>query len=113
MRSDSPVPGGNDLSERALGALLLAPAAILLLVVVVYPIATLFWNSLHTADPSNAQAPELWAGLGNYARAFDDAHIAHAALRKRARDRESNHTTADDYNVSTLIFVSHGPKPYS
>ena len=80
MRSDSPVPGGNDLSERALGALLLAPAAILLLVVVVYPIATLFWSSLHTADPNNAQAPELWAGLGNYVRAFDDGRFWRSTL---------------------------------
>jgi ABC-type sugar transport system permease subunit len=34
-------PARRDLSERALGALLLAPAALLLLAIVVYPIGTL------------------------------------------------------------------------
>jgi len=65
----------RDLSERALGALLLAPAALLLLVIVVYPIATLFWNSLHTVDQNNPQAGELWYGFGNYMRAFADSRF--------------------------------------
>jgi multiple sugar transport system permease protein len=68
----------GDLSERALGALLLAPAALLLLVIVVYPIATLLWNSLHTVDPENAVAGETFAGLANYARAFDDERFWHS-----------------------------------
>jgi multiple sugar transport system permease protein len=68
----------RDLSERALGAVLLAPAALLLLVIVVYPIATLLWNSLHTVDPENAVAGETFAGLANYARAFDDARFWHS-----------------------------------
>ena len=63
---------GKDLSERALGALLLAPAAALLLVIVVYPIATLFWNSLHAVDNANPAAGETFVALANYARAFDD-----------------------------------------
>ena len=58
----------KDLSERTLGILLLLPAALLLLVIVVYPIATLFWNSLHSADPNNPQAEELFVGLDNYTR---------------------------------------------
>ena len=53
--NDAPVSQHKDLSERALGAVLLAPAALLLLVIVVYPIATLFWNSLHSVDPNNPQ----------------------------------------------------------
>ena len=56
----------RDLSERALGALLLAPAALLLLVIVVYPIGTLFWNSLHGVDNANPAAGEQWVGLKNY-----------------------------------------------
>ena len=68
----------KDLSERALGALLLAPAALLLLVIVVYPIATLLWNSLHTVDPENAIAGETFAGFANYARAFDDERFWHS-----------------------------------
>jgi multiple sugar transport system permease protein len=62
----------RDLSERALGALLLAPAAALLLLIVVYPIATLLWNSVHTVDPENVAAGETFAGFANYVRAFDD-----------------------------------------
>jgi multiple sugar transport system permease protein len=68
----------GDLSERSLGAILLAPAALLLLVIVVYPVATLLWNSLHTVDPENAVAGETFAGLANYARAFDDERFWHS-----------------------------------
>jgi multiple sugar transport system permease protein len=75
---DAPVAIGKDLSERALGALLLAPAALLLLVIVVYPIATLFWSSLHAVDNANPAAGEQWAGLANYARAFDDDRFWHS-----------------------------------
>jgi multiple sugar transport system permease protein len=70
----------RDLSERALGALLLAPAALLLIVIVVYPIGTLFWTSLHTVDQNNPQAGELWYGFGNYLRAFDDSRFWHSTL---------------------------------
>jgi len=76
--SDAPVSTRRDLSERTLGALLLAPAALLLLVIVVYPIATLFWNSLHTVDPNNPQAGETWSGAANYLRAFDDDRFWHS-----------------------------------
>jgi multiple sugar transport system permease protein len=62
----------KDLSERGLGTLLLLPAAALLLVIVVYPIATLFWNSLHAVDNANPSAAETFVGLSNYTRAFDD-----------------------------------------
>jgi multiple sugar transport system permease protein len=68
----------RDLSERALGALLLLPAALLLLVVVVYPIATLFWNSLHSADLANPAAGEVFVGLANYRRAADDDRFWHS-----------------------------------
>ena len=70
--TDAPVTKHKDLSERALGALLLAPAALLLLLIVVYPIATLFWNSLHSVDQANPQAGEMFVGIDNYARAFAD-----------------------------------------
>ena len=62
---------GRDLSESALGALLLAPAAALLLVIVVYPIAALFWNSIHGVDNANPGA-ESFVAFANYTRAFDD-----------------------------------------
>ena len=76
--SDAPISTTRDLSERALGALLLAPAALLLLAIVVYPIATLFWSSLHAVDNANPAAGEHWAGLANYARAFDDDRFWHS-----------------------------------
>ncbi|TMH29078.1 MAG: sugar ABC transporter permease [Betaproteobacteria bacterium] len=71
----------KDLSERTLGILLLLPAALLLLVIVVYPIATLFWNSLHSADPNNPQAEELFVGLDNYTRAFVDDRFWNSTLK--------------------------------
>jgi len=71
----------RDLSEPALGALLLLPAALLLLVIVVYPIATLFWTSLHSVDNANPAAGEHWVGIENYARAFDDGRFWHSALQ--------------------------------
>jgi multiple sugar transport system permease protein len=77
--NDAPVSQRKDLSECALGAVLLAPAAVLLLVIVVYPIATLFWNSLHSVDPNNPQAGEFWAGFANYTRAFDDDRFWHSS----------------------------------
>ena len=66
------LPRRRDVSERALAAFLLAPAALLLLTIVVYPIATLFWNSLHGVDNANPAAGEQWVGLGNYVNAFQD-----------------------------------------
>jgi trehalose/maltose transport system permease protein len=73
MSTDAPTP--RDLSERAFGALLLLPAALLLLLIVVYPIATLFWNSLHSGDQANPQAGELFVGIDNYTRAFADGRF--------------------------------------
>ena len=69
---EAAVPMKKDLSERTLGFLLLLPAALLLLVIVVYPIATLFWNSLHGVDNANVAAGEQFVGLKNYLTAFED-----------------------------------------
>jgi multiple sugar transport system permease protein len=68
---------GKDLSEAALGALLLVPTAALLLVIVVYPIATLFWNSLHGIDNATPGG-ETFVGFDNYARAFGDDRFWHS-----------------------------------
>ena len=68
----------KDLSERALGALLLLPAALLLGVVVVYPIVTLFVGSLFGVDNADPGAGERFIGLDNYARAFDDDRFWHS-----------------------------------
>jgi multiple sugar transport system permease protein len=74
----------RSLSERGLGFVLLAPAALLLLLIVVYPIATLVWNSffdIHLAEPRKG---EPFAGFDNYMRAFEDGRfwssLAHTAI---------------------------------
>ena len=79
--NDAAVTKHKDMSEPMLGTLLLLPAALLLLLIVVYPIATLFWTSLHAVDQANPQAGEQWIGLGNYLRAFNDARFWHSALQ--------------------------------
>jgi multiple sugar transport system permease protein len=79
--NDAAVTKHKDMSEPMLGTLLLLPAVLLLLLIVVYPIATLFWTSLHAVDQANPQAGEQWIGLGNYLRAFDDARFWHSALQ--------------------------------
>ncbi len=71
----------KDMSEPMLGALLLLPAALLLLLIVVYPIATLFWTSLHGVDNANPAAGEHWVGLANYVRAFEDERFWHSTLQ--------------------------------
>jgi multiple sugar transport system permease protein len=70
----------KSLSERGLGFLLLAPAALLLLSIVVYPIGQLVWNSffdIHLAEPWKG---EPFVGFDNYARAFDDARFRDTVL---------------------------------
>ena len=62
----------RDLSERALGWLLLSPAIVLLLVIVVYPIATLVYNSFFTIKALEPYLGNPFVGLENYERAFDD-----------------------------------------
>jgi multiple sugar transport system permease protein len=79
--NDAAVTKQKDMSEPMLGALLLLPAALLLLVIVVYPIATLFWTSLHSVDQANPQAGEQWVGIANYLRAFEDSRFWHSALQ--------------------------------
>ena len=79
--NDAAVTKQKDMSEPMLGALMLLPAALLLLVIVVYPIATLFWTSLHSVDQANPQAGEQWVGIANYLRAFDDPRFWHSALQ--------------------------------
>jgi len=70
--------GGRDLSERALGTLLLLPAALLLLAIVVYPIATLFWTSLTSVDQNAPLEGAKFVGFDNYLRAFDDSRFWHS-----------------------------------
>jgi multiple sugar transport system permease protein len=78
------LPAKRDLSERSLGLLLLTPAALLLLVIVVYPIATLFINSLYGVDNANPAAGEQFVGMKNYATAFEDERFWASTLHTAA-----------------------------
>jgi multiple sugar transport system permease protein len=76
--TDAAISSRNDMSERKLGTLLLLPAALLLSLIVVYPIATLLYTSLHAVDNANPQAGEQWVGFANFMRAFDDSRFWHS-----------------------------------
>lgn len=74
----------KSLSERGLAYALLTPAALLLALIVVYPIAALVWNSffdIHLAEPWKG---EPFVALDNYRRAFDDdrfwSSLGHTAI---------------------------------
>ena len=56
----------RDPSEKTLGVMLLAPAALLLLLIVVYPIGKLFYNSFFDMRLSGGQGSKF-IGLQNYA----------------------------------------------
>ncbi len=76
--TDAAISTRKDMSERKLGMLLLLPAAVLLSLIVIYPIATLLFTSLHSVSNANPQAGEQWVGLANYVRAFDDDRFWHS-----------------------------------
>jgi multiple sugar transport system permease protein len=76
--TDAVISASKDMSERKLGTLLLLPATLLLLLVVVYPITTLFFTSLHAVDNANPRAGEQWVGLANFVRAFEDDRFWHS-----------------------------------
>jgi multiple sugar transport system permease protein len=78
--SDAATQGRKDLSERTLGLVLLAPAAILLALIVVYPIANLVYSSFFTIQLAQPWMGEPFAGLDNYVRAFGDERFWHAVL---------------------------------
>src|SRR5262245_14164371 len=62
----------KDLSERALGILLLLPAALLLCLIVFYPIANLVYDSFFKILLTQPWLGEPFVGLENYARAMQD-----------------------------------------
>src|SRR5450755_2351069 len=70
----------KDLSERTLGFVLLAPAATLLALIVVYPIANLVYSSFFTIQLAQPWIGEPFVGFDNYVRAFGDERFWHAVL---------------------------------
>ena len=69
----------RDPSEKTLGALLLAPAVLLLLLIVVYPIGKLFYNSFFDMRLSGGQGSKF-IGLQNYADMMKDTAFWEATL---------------------------------
>ena len=60
----------GELSERALGVAMLAPMALVLLLVVAYPLADALWLSLHRVNLAHPEQGRPFIGLGNYLYAF-------------------------------------------
>lgn len=72
---------GGELSERALGLALLAPMALVLLLVIGYPLIDSLWLSLHRANLANPEQGQPFIGLDNYIRAFGQPAFWYAIQR--------------------------------
>jgi multiple sugar transport system permease protein len=72
---------GGELSERALGLALLAPMALVLLLVIGYPLVDSLWLSLHRANLANPEQGQPFIGLSNYIRAFGQPDFWYAIQR--------------------------------
>ncbi len=68
----------RDPDEKTLGVLLLAPAFVLLALIVVYPIAKLFWNSFFDLRLSGGRGVRF-VGFENYLLVFADVDFWNAA----------------------------------
>jgi multiple sugar transport system permease protein len=68
----------GDLSERALGILLLTPAALLMALIVVYPIGRLVWTSLTDLSLSAGSGPPDFVGLENFVFIYQDPQFWNA-----------------------------------
>lgn len=74
LRDDPPPRGWArwlDPGEGALAAMLLAPAALLLALIIVYPVARLVWTSFQSLSLTSG-VPAAYAGLGNYRAMLQD-----------------------------------------
>lgn len=60
-----------DPGERTLALLLLAPTALLLALIIVYPVGRLIWTSVHTLSLTSG-TPAVFSGLENYQLILDD-----------------------------------------
>jgi multiple sugar transport system permease protein len=69
----------RDPSERTLGVMLLAPAFLLLLLIVVYPIGKLIFNSFFDLRLSGGSGSYKFVGLENYVMVMADKEFWNAA----------------------------------
>jgi len=78
MSSPSAIDRLRDPSEKTLGVLLLAPAFLLLALIVIYPIGKLIWNSFFDLRLSGGSGGFKFVGLENYALVFKDGDFWNA-----------------------------------
>lgn len=71
----------GELSERALGLFLLAPMALVLLIVVAYPLVASFGLSLFRVNLANPEQGQPFVGIGNYLYAFRQPDFWYALER--------------------------------
>lgn len=71
----------GELSERVLGLFMLAPMAIVLLLVVAYPLADSFWLSLHRMNLARPEQGTPFIGFENYLYAFRQPAFWYAVER--------------------------------
>jgi multiple sugar transport system permease protein len=71
----------GELSERTLGLVMLAPMAIVLLVVVAYPLVDSFVLSLHRVNLGNPEQGQPFVGFANYMYAFQQASFWYSVQR--------------------------------
>ena len=62
----------KDLSERTLGWLLLTPVALLLAIVVLYPVGQLVYSSFFTIRLTEPWLGTPFVGFDNYMKAWED-----------------------------------------
>lgn len=71
----------GELSERTLGLFMLAPMAIVLLLVVVYPLVDSFVLSLHRVNLANPEQGQPFVGFSNYIYAFQQGAFWYSVQR--------------------------------
>jgi multiple sugar transport system permease protein len=71
----------GELSERALGILMLAPMSLVLLLVVGYPLVDALWLSFHRVNLAYPEQGQPFIGLGNYVYALRQTAFRQALLR--------------------------------
>src|SRR5215210_1609851 len=71
----------SELSERALGIVMLAPMLLVLVLVIGYPLIDSFWLSLHRANLASPEQGQPFVGLSNYLYAFNQPDFWYSIQR--------------------------------
>jgi multiple sugar transport system permease protein len=81
MTTDAGNIRSGELSERALGIVMLAPMSLVLLLVVGYPLVDALWLSLHRINLAHPEQGQPFVGLSNYLYAFRQTAVWYSLLR--------------------------------